>query len=156
MNKFSKTYKIDFYQTGADRKLNLFSLMNVIQDIASDHAALLGYGHDQLDEDTYWVLVRQIIQMDYLPEWREETTFETFISKPVVGTPPRDLLIYHKNKLIGRGQTSWLVIDGKTRKIATQKIDMLLDAAISESSGVKTHKVLIQNEGMIDLKKIVV
>jgi len=154
MNKFSKTYKIDFYQTGADRKLNLFSLMNMIQDIASDHAALLGFGHDQLDEDTYWVLVRQIIQMDYWPEWREEITFETFISKPVVGTPPRDLLIYHKNKLIGRGQTSWLVIDGKTRKIATQKIDMLLDAAISESSGVKTHKVLIQNEGMIDLKKI--
>lgn len=156
MKKFSKLYPINFYHVGTDKRLTLPALMNLIQDIASDHAALLGFGHDHLDQDTYWVLVRQKIQMDYWPRWQDEVRIETFIAKADIGTPPRDLLIYHQDKIIGRGQTTWLVVDGKTRKIASQKIDLLLDASVEESSGVKTQKITIPQDGMQYLKTFVV
>jgi|SRR5690554_6488501 len=152
MKKFSKHYPINFYHVGPDKRLTLPALMNLVQDIASDHAALLGFGHDHLDQDTYWVLVRQKIQMDYWPAWKEEIRIETFIAKADIGTPPRDILIYHQDKVIGRGQTSWLVVDGKTKKIASQKIDLLLAASVEESSGIKTQKVAIPKEGMEYLK----
>lgn len=152
MKKFSKNYKIDFYQVGADRKLTLYSLMNMIQDIASDHAKLLGFGFDQLDKNTHWVLVRQAITMDLWPRWQDDIRIETYISHADIGTPPRDVLIYFKDELIGRGQTSWLVIDGLTRRVATQKIDLLLEAAVNERCGVKTRKILVKTNELTPLK----
>lgn len=154
MKKYSKKYKIDFYQVGADRCLTLYSLMNMIQDIASDHAHLLGFGHDQLDANTHWVLVRQAIQMQLWPGWGDEIRIETFIANTAVGTPPRDVLIYFGEKLIGRGQTSWLVIDGLTRKVASQKVDLLLEAAIDESCGLKTQKIIVKADEVSPFKSI--
>lgn len=156
MKKFKKKYPIHFYHVGVDKKLNLFGLMNMIQDLASDHAQILGFGHEQLDQDTYWVLVRQKIQMDYWPRWQEEIELETFIAHSKIGTPPRDLLIYYQGQIIGRGQTSWLVVDGKTRKVAAQKIDLLLEASVEESSGIKTEKVQLPAEGLELYKTFVV
>lgn len=141
MKKFLKTYPINFYHVGADKRLTLLALMNMVQDIASDHAQALGFGHDQLDQHTHWVLVRQKIQMEFWPKWQDEITIETFISHADIGTPPRDIVIYFQDKIIGRGQTSWLVVDGQTRKIANQKVDLLLSSSINETCGVKTHKV---------------
>ena len=141
MKKFNKKYIIDYYQVGADRLLTLQSLMNIIQDIASDHAKVLGFGQDELDQDTFWVLVRLQLQMTELPQWRDEIRLETFISGQFTGTPPREVLIYRADKLIGRAQTSWLVMNAHTRRPATQKVDELLGSAIDESCGVVTRKI---------------
>lgn len=152
MKKFRKKYPIHFFQVGADKRLNLFALMNMIQDIASDHSQVLGFGPEQIEADTHWVLVRQKIQMDYWPQWQEEITIETFISKMDVGTPPRDIRVYHQDKVIGRGQTSWLIVDGKTRKVTSQKVDLFLEAAVEDTSGVKTKKISVPPEGMEPVK----
>lgn len=141
MKKFSKSYAIDFYQVGADKKLSLYALMNMIQDIASDHAQVLGFGHDQMGPDFLWVLVRQKLVMSSWPGWGEEISIETFISKKSIGTPPRCILIYHKGQLIGEAITSWLVLDKKTRKVATHKMELILDASIDEECPVEAKKI---------------
>lgn len=141
MKRFSKNYVIDYYQVGADRLLTLQALMNIIQDIASDHAKILGFGQDELDVDTFWVLVRLQLQMNALPQWRDEVRLETYISSQFSGTPPREVLIYAGDKLIGKAQTSWLVLSAETRKPATQKMDELLTAGINESCGIFTRKI---------------
>lgn len=148
MKRFSKNYIIDYYQVGADRSLTLQSLMNIIQDIASDHAKILGFGQDELDVDTFWVLVRLQLQMSKLPQWRDEIRLETYISNQFTGTPPREVLIYADNELIGKAQTSWLVLSAETRKPATQKIDELLEAGIDESCGVVTRKINLSGHSL--------
>lgn len=148
MKRFSKSYVIDYYQVGADRLLTLQALMNIIQDIASDHAKILGFGQDELDKDTFWVLVRLQLQMTELPQWRDEVRLETYISNRFAGTPPREVLIYAGDRLIGRAQTSWLVMSGKTRKPATQKIDELLASGIDESCGISTRKINLNGHAL--------
>jgi hypothetical protein len=39
--QFEKEYRVHVYETGPDGKLNLYSLFNYMQDIASDHAVNL-------------------------------------------------------------------------------------------------------------------
>ena len=46
--QFEKEYRIHVYEIGPDGKLNLFSLFNYLQDIASEHAVKLGFGRDDL------------------------------------------------------------------------------------------------------------
>ena len=59
--QFEKEYRIHVYETGPDGKLNLYSLFNYMQDIASDHAIKLGFGRDDLMRDNrFWVLSRKI------------------------------------------------------------------------------------------------
>lgn len=156
MKKFSKTYEVDFYQVGADKKLTLYALMNMIQDIASDHAQILGFGHDQLDQDNFWVLVRQRLVMSKWPSWRDEIRIETFISKGRLGAPPRCLRIFFKDELIGEAQTSWMVLDSKTRRPASQKMDMILEASLDECCGVETKKIIAPQEELTPLKLITV
>ncbi len=148
MKRFSKNYIIDYYQVGADRLLTLQALMNIIQDIASDHAKILGFGQDELDVDTFWVLVRLQLQMNALPQWRDEVRLETYISSQFSGTPPREVLIYAGDKLIGKAQTSWLVLSAETRKPATQKMDELLAAGINESCGISTRKINLNGRSL--------
>jgi hypothetical protein len=42
--QFEKEYRVHVYETGPNGKLNLYSLFNYLQDIASDHAVKLGFG----------------------------------------------------------------------------------------------------------------
>lgn len=156
MNRFSKNYKIDFYQVGADRALTLQSLMNIIQDIASDHAKILGFGQDELEINTFWVLVRMQLEMTELPTWRDEIRLETYISNKFPGTPPREVLIFLRDRLIGKVQTSWLVLDAQTRKPATQKITELLDSGIDESCGVVTRKINLHGRSLTMVREVTV
>ncbi len=41
-----KEYSVHVYETGPDGKLNLHTLFDYFQDIASDHALMLGYGRE--------------------------------------------------------------------------------------------------------------
>ena len=46
-------------------RLNLYSLFNYLQDIASDHAVKLGFGRDDLmRENRFWVLSRMYAEID--------------------------------------------------------------------------------------------
>ena len=57
--KFEKEYTVHVYETGPDGKLNLYSLFDYLQDIASDHAVKLGFGRDDLmKQNHFWVLSR--------------------------------------------------------------------------------------------------
>lgn len=44
--KLEKEYQVHVYETGPDGRLNLYSLFDYFQDIASDHAVQLGFGRD--------------------------------------------------------------------------------------------------------------
>ena len=71
--QFEREYRVHVYETGADGKLNLYSLFNYMQDIASEHAVKLGFGRDDLMKDNhFWVLSRMYAEITEWP-FREET-----------------------------------------------------------------------------------
>jgi len=123
---FEKEYRIHVYETGADGRLNLYSLFNYMQDIASDHAVKLGFGRDDLMRDNrFWVLSRMYACITEYPLWEETITLKTWPN----GTDKLFALrnyevIYSDGRHIASGTSSWLILDRTTKKV--QRPDAIL------------------------------
>ena len=124
--QFEKDYRIHVYETGPDGKLNLYSLFNYLQDIASDHAIKLGFGRDDLMKDNrFWVLSRVYAVINVWPEWEDKIVVKTWPN----GT---DKLFALRNydvrfpdgRHIASGTSSWLILDQTTKKV--QRPDSIL------------------------------
>ena len=77
--QFEKEYRVHVYETGPDGKLNLYSLFNYMQDIASDHAEKLGFGRNDLMRDNrFWVLSRMYAVFHKLPLWGNSLIMKTW------------------------------------------------------------------------------
>jgi medium-chain acyl-[acyl-carrier-protein] hydrolase len=124
--QFEKEYRIHVYETGPDGKLNLYSLFNYMQDIASDHAIKLGFGRDDLMRDNrFWVLSRIYAIIDRCPLWEDTIILKTWPN----GTDKLFALRNYEVKFpdgrqIARGTSSWLILDRTTKKV--QRPDSIL------------------------------
>ncbi len=124
--QFEKEYRVHVYETGPDGKLNLFSLFNYMQDIASDHAVKLGFGRDDLMKDNrFWVLSRIYVVIDKWPLWGETLNIRTWPN----GTDKLFALrnyevIYPDGTHVASGTSSWLILDLTTKRV--QRPDSIL------------------------------
>lgn len=115
---FSKNYKVHVYETNPAGKLSLHSLFNYLQDAASEHAGLLGFGRDDLLKDnSIWVLSRIYVEIKRLPVWNEICEVSTWPSGIDSVFALRNYEVSAPDGIIIRGSSSWLIIDKETRKI---------------------------------------
>ncbi len=112
-----KEYAINSLLINSNRQLGLYGLLGLLQDIAYDHAAMLGYGYeDMMNNNTFWVLIRQKLKMTYWPQWKDAILIKTY-PKPGKGCfADRNFEVYHKGEKIGECATSWMILDAQTRK----------------------------------------
>jgi medium-chain acyl-[acyl-carrier-protein] hydrolase len=129
---YEKEYRIHVYETGPDGNLNLYSLFNYLQDIASDHAIRLGFGRDDLmKQNRFWVLSRIYAEIEQMPKWEDSILLKTWPN----GT---DRLFALRNfeaafpdgRHIASATSSWLILDRKTRKV--QRPDSILSEFYSD------------------------
>jgi medium-chain acyl-[acyl-carrier-protein] hydrolase len=124
--QFEKEYHIHVYETGPDGRLNLYSLFNYMQDIASDHAIKLGFGRDDLMKDNrFWVLSRMYAEISEWPLWGETVIIKTWPN----GTDKLFALRYYDvrypdGRHIASASSSWLILDMTTKKV--QRPDSIL------------------------------
>ncbi|WP_346856770.1 acyl-ACP thioesterase domain-containing protein [uncultured Draconibacterium sp.] len=124
-------------------KLSTSFLFWQIQDIAWEHAELLGFGFDNLKkEQQFWVLSRLLVKIKRRPNWGEKFTVETW----PVGTEGllalRDIeFIDEKGESIIQATTSWLVLDAQTKRII--RLDDLKDIPLNG------ERVLDQTAGKV-------
>lgn len=119
MVKFEKNYKVHVYETGPDGRLNLYSLFDYLQDIASEHAVQLGYGRDDLIKNNcFWVLSRIYAVINELPCWNDSISITTWPKGTDKLFALRDFEIFDREKkLIGSATSSWLIVDIESRRI---------------------------------------
>ncbi len=126
MSQFEKEYLVHVYETGPDGKLNLYSLFNYMQDIASDHAIKLGFGRDDLLRDNrFWVLSRMYAVITEWPLWENKIIVKTWPN----GTDRLFALRNYEAKFpdgrhIASATSSWLILDRTTKKV--QRPDSIL------------------------------
>ena len=94
---FEKVYRIHVYETRPDGKLDLYSLFNYMQDIASVHAVKLGFGRDDLMKDNRFVegdfntsLVEKGLEKYYIQS-KEEKFLPDNSNDNIHGEPQRRL-----------------------------------------------------------------
>jgi acyl-ACP thioesterase len=100
-------------------KLSTSYLFYQMQDIAWQHADILGFGYDKLKvNQQFWVLSRLLVKIKRRPEWGEDFTLETWSRGADRFFGYRDFYFIDKkeNKII-EATTSWLVLDLKSKRI---------------------------------------
>jgi medium-chain acyl-[acyl-carrier-protein] hydrolase len=130
--QFEKEYRIHVYETGPDGKLNLCSLFNYMQDIASDHAIKLGFGRDDLMRDNrFWVLSRMYAEFNHWPLWGESIILRTWPNGTDKLFALRNYDVrYPDGGHIASGSSSWLILDQTTKKV--QRPDSILSNFYSD------------------------
>jgi len=124
--QFEKEYRVHVYETRPDGKLNLYSLFNYMQDIASDHAIKLGFGRDDLMRDNrFWVLSRIYAVINKCPLWKDSIIIKTWPNGTDKLFALRNYEVkYRDGSHIASGTSSWLILDRTTKKI--QRPDSIL------------------------------
>jgi len=130
--QFEKEYLVHVYETGPDGKLNLCSLFNYMQDIASDHAINLGFGRDDLMRDNrFWVLSRMYAEISNWPLLGETILLRTWPNGTDKLFALRNYNVsYPDGRHIASGSSSWLILDQSTKKV--QRPDAILSKFYSD------------------------
>jgi acyl-ACP thioesterase len=117
--KLEKEFRVHVYETGPNGKLNIFSLFNYMQDIASDHAEKLGYGRQDLMYDNkFWVLSRMYAEIKELPLWEDKIILRTWPNGTDKLFALRNYEIYFPDgRPVGFGTSSWLILDMETKRV---------------------------------------
>lgn len=114
---WSRRYEIATFLSTPQKRLGLFGLLNLLQDIAWDHGFRLGLGHEEISKrGLLWVLTRQKTVMEKWPMTGEEIELRTWV-RPFDGPfANRDFEIFQNGELIGQCTSSFLTIDRNTRR----------------------------------------
>lgn len=110
----TKSYFIDRFG-----KLSASYLFYQMQDIAWEHANILGFGFDKLKkEQQFWVLSRLLVKIERRPVWGENFTLETWSRGTDGFYGYRDFnFVDEAGRNIIKATSSWLVINAETKRI---------------------------------------
>ncbi len=100
-------------------KLSTSFMFYQMQDIAWEHAAILGFGYDNLkEEQQFWVLSKLLVKIGRRPDWGEDFTLETWSRGTDGFFGYRDYNFVDKagNNII-QATSAWLVLDLKSKRI---------------------------------------
>ncbi|MGQ9620732.1 MAG: acyl-[acyl-carrier-protein] thioesterase [Bacteroidales bacterium] len=116
---YRKEYTVHVYETGVDEKLNPFSLFNYFQDIAAEHAVMLGFGReDLLKMNRFWILSRIAVEVSEWPLWKEKLVVITWPRGTEKMFAVRDFRIESADgRKIAAATSSWLIADINTKRI---------------------------------------
>jgi len=100
-------------------KLSASFMFYQMQDIAWEHANILGFGFDKLrKEQQFWVLSRLLVKINRRPNWAENFTLETWSRGTDGFYGYRDFnFVDEKGIVIAQATSSWLVLDATTKRI---------------------------------------
>ncbi len=100
-------------------KLSTSFMFWQMQEIAWEHANILGFGYNQLKKkNQFWVLSRLCVKIDRRPGWTEDFTLETWSRGTDGFFGYRDFnFVDYQNRNIIRATSSWLILDANTRRI---------------------------------------
>ena len=136
IQQLEKEYMVHVYEMGPDGKVNLWSLFNFMQDIASEHAVKLGFGRDDLmKRNHFWVLSRMFAVFSGWPVWGETIRVKTWTNGTDKLFAMRNYeLRFPDDRPFGNASSSWLIIDRTTKKI--QRPDELITRYNSDNKPV--------------------
>jgi len=109
---------IHSYEVGCDEGLTIPSLLNYFQEIAWEHAGMLGFGMEDLQKDgLFWALARIRLEITNLPKWKDTVTLVTYPSGIDGLFAIRDYEMYDSggHPLI-MATSSWLILNHTNRK----------------------------------------
>ncbi len=114
-NQYSKEYTVDSFNTDFSYHATTLYLLGVVQDVAGCHGSEIGTAIPKLNKKNMtWVVSRTKLEIKQYPYWMEKIKANTIALKPNLFYFTRNVDLYHKNSLICKASSLWLVLDTKT------------------------------------------
>ncbi|HON71415.1 acyl-[acyl-carrier-protein] thioesterase [Tenuifilum sp.] len=139
--------KVHSYEVDFNQRLTVTALFNYLQEIAWEHAHLLGYGWEHLlQKGWFWALSRVEVEIYRLPAWTDEVVLLTW-PRGVDGIfALRDFEVYdHLGNKIIAATSSWLVLNIQTRRPVRAEWYSDFDYATRSSLGRNATKLVEQS-----------
>jgi acyl-ACP thioesterase len=111
-------HTVSMTQVDANKKMRPTVLMDLLQDIAAEHAARIGIGVDDLaKKGLAWFAAKFHIKIKRLPHWQEQLKIQSWLSGRQKLFALRDIQIIDKDKqAIVLASSGWLVIDVEKKR----------------------------------------
>ena len=117
MSVFQQTVRIRDCDVSFNRKLRPSCLFSLMQEASIDHTEQLGAGRDKtLDRGFLWVLTRQKVLINRMPEYDERVLFESWPGETMHVLFPRYYrMLDTAGKLLLSASALWTLIDAENR-----------------------------------------
>lgn len=117
-NYFDKEFKLGYFAMDKLGVASPTTILTLLEETAADHCYSINHSLYQLAEQNIgWVLISGIMQMERYPQYRENITIRTWISKYTAIRAVRENIIYdEQNKIIGRAKSLWVFFDIERRR----------------------------------------
>lgn len=118
LEKYSKNYTVRSYECDCNNSLRILTLMNILQDIADENAALLGFGLEFcIKNGLTWVGTNYVLEIDRLPQIHENIKIVTWPSARNRLSAYRDFEVFGEDgKSIVRATSEWALISLERRR----------------------------------------
>lgn len=115
---YMENFKIHTYEVDIHNRLTIQAIAQFLQEAASNHAALLGFGVEfLLKNNRTWVLSRLAVEIDDFIPLGETITIKTWPADTEKLFFIRDFKIENSNgKTIGTATSYWIFIDTEKRR----------------------------------------
>ncbi|MCR4738059.1 MAG: hypothetical protein K5846_07845 [Bacteroidales bacterium] len=110
------------YMVDGKRQLTPTLMFNLMQEVAVNHADLLGVGWNFLHKvNQFWALSRMDVEILRMPEWQEQVEIFTWPKKANFLVQPRDYQIETLDgEVLVRSTSNWVILDdnGKPQQLS--------------------------------------
>ena len=114
---FEKEYSVNSINININKRLGLFGMLGILQDVSTIHAEKLGLGFEFMAKsNSFWVLTQQSLKMTKWPVWQDILNLRTWPRGSNGLKANRDFEIFLGDQKIGECVTTYMVIDGDTRR----------------------------------------
>lgn len=124
VKKYEKKYTVKSYEVDCNGFLRIVSLMNFLQDIATENAELLGLGLEDCRKlDLSWVGSDYLIDIIRMPRLHETIKIVTWPAEGKLWGAIRDFVVFDaSSEIIMKASSQWVLIDFvRRRPVALQK-----------------------------------
>lgn len=136
ISKYTKQYNVRSYECDRNNNLRILTLMNILQDIADDSAASLGFGLDFcIKNGMTWVGSNYILEINRLPKIHENITIDTWPSAKNKLSAYRDFEIFGEDGTsIIKATSQWILINIEKKRPISVIENLPIQCVITERS----------------------
>lgn len=129
MKRYTKEYTLKVYEVDCFGKLKLLSLFNILQEIASEHADILGMGYQTcLKAGVAWVAASYRVDIHQLPMMGQSLIVETWIADLNTVVSQRCYRIKdNQGNVLIEGMTNWALISASNLRPVVITKYLLID-----------------------------
>jgi len=131
---YVEEHRIRAYEADPNQRTTIVTMSNLLQEVAGNHAVTLwgrteaGFASDPImvERSLIFAATRIQIQMDVYPKWGDLVSIETWFQPEGRMCACRNWIVRDATTMqeIGRGTSTWIMLNLKTRKLAKYPDEM--------------------------------